>query len=184
MGGHLIATYCRFNSDRSDATDDYTKFPPYVLNRIRKTHETFVRLTRSHADDEFIKIAFFGREASTLKAYALSIGLPENRIELDTDCASIENMVRKIWDGMKNDANPPRIYFVLSNWQWIFIEPLLKLKSDHFKFYFEGALDERLPQVIEAEKKFEKTAKINLKEAKMDKVFDTVGSGISENLKG
>jgi len=185
---HLIVTYCRFNEDdvSNVSADDYSKvFPKYVLNRINKTKETFVRLSESHADDEFMKVLLFGQQAvAGLKRYGASLGLPEERIELDGNCKDIADMVKKIWNRIRSNTNPPRVYFMLSNWQWIFIEPLLSLKDDRFKFYFEGAFDDRSVEEIERDKKLEKVAKIDLKESKLGSILDKVGGSISSNLKG
>jgi hypothetical protein len=185
---HLIVTYCRFSGDAisNASTDDYTKvFPQHVLDRIRKAKEAFVRLSESHADDEYMKVLLFGQQAVVdLKNYALSLELPETRIELDTDCRDIAEMVRKIWKRIGTSVNPPRVYFVLSNWQWIFIESILGLKDEQFRFYFEGAPDYRTADEIEADKKMEKVAKIDLKESKLGSILDKVGGSISSNLKG
>jgi len=185
---HLIVTYCRFNGDdvSNVSADDYSKvFPKYVLNRINKTKETFVRLSESHADDEFMKVLLFGQQAvAGLKKYGASLGLQEEKIELDGDCKDIAEMVKKIWSRIRTNMNPPRAYFVLSNWQWVFIEPLLSLKDEQFKFYFEGAPDYRTSDEIEFDKKMEKVAKIDLKESKLGSILDKVGGSISSNLKG
>ncbi len=185
---HLIATYCRFHGDDqlNMSGDDYSKvFPKHVLNRIKKTKETFVRLSESHADDQFMKVLFFGKQVvSGLNRYAASLGLPEERIELDENCRDIAEMVKKIWNRIKTTTNPPRVYFVLSNWQWAFIEPLLNLKDERFRFFLEGALDDRTAYEIERDKKMEKVAKIDVKESKLGSILDKVGGNISSNLKG
>ena len=185
---HLIVTYCRFNGDNKSnvSADDYSKvFPKHVMSRIKKTKETFARLSDSHADDEFMKVLLFGQQAVVgLQKFAVSLGLPEERIELDGNCKDIAEMVKKVWNRIKTNTNPPRVYFVLSNWQWIFIEPLLSLKDDRFKFYFEGALDDRTIDEIELDKKLEKVAKIDLKESRLGSILDKVGGSISSNLKG
>jgi len=184
---HLIATYCRFHGDDqlNISGDGYPKvFPKHVLNRIKKTKETFVRLSESHADDQFMKVLFFGKQVvSGLKRYAASLGLPEERIELDENCRDIAEMVKKILNRIKT-TNPPRVYFVLSSWQWVFIEPLLNLKDERFRFFFEGALDDRTNYEIEHDKKMEKVAKIDLKESGLASILDKVGGNISSNLKG
>lgn len=185
---HLIVTYCRFKDDNTlnVSVNNYSKvFPRHVLNRINKMKETFVRLSESHADDEFMKVLLFGQQAvSSLKKYTASLGLPEERIEVDSNCKDIAEMVRRIWDRIRTNINPPRVYFVLSNWQWVFIEPLLNLKDENFKFYFEGALDDRTLDEIELDKKLEKVAKIELKESKLGSMLDKVGGTLSSNLKG
>jgi hypothetical protein len=184
---HLIVTYCRFKGDNTSdvSANDYSKmFPNHVLNRIKKAKETFVRLSASHADDEFMKVLLFGQQAVVgLKKYAVGLDLPEDRIEL-ADCKDIAEMTKKIWDRIRTSENPPRVYFVLSNWQWVFIEPLLSIKDEQFKFYFEGAPDYRASDEIELDKKMEKVAKMDLKESKLGSILDKVGGSISSNLKG
>lgn len=185
---HLIATYCRFREDDEVNTflTDYSKiFPKHVLNRIDKAKETYIRLYASHPDKEYIKITFFGHQAiEGLKKYATSIGLPEEKIELDSDCKNIAAMAKKIWERVRSSAVTPRVYFVVSNWQWIFLEPLTSIKDDRYKFYLEGALDERHPDEMELDKKSEKVAKIDLKEGRIASILDKVGGSISSNLKG
>ncbi len=185
---HLIVTYCRFSGDNVSnvSSDDYLRiFPQHVLNRIIKAKETFVRLAESHADDEFMKVMLFGQQAVVgLRNYATSLGLPEERIELDANCKDIAEMVKKVWNRIRTKPNPPRVYFMLSTWQWVFIEPLLTLKDERFKFYFEGAFDGRTSEEIELDKKFEKVAKIALKESKIGSMLDKVGGSVSSNLKG
>lgn len=185
---HLIVTYCRFGGDNvsNASSDDFSKiFPQHVLNRISKAKETFARLVDSHADDEFMKVLLFGQQAAVgLRKYAVSLGLPEEMIELDANCKDIAEMVKKVWNRIRTNANPPRVYFILSNWQWVFIEPLLVLKDERFKFYFEGAFDGRTTDEIEADKKLEKVAKIAIKENKIGSMLDKVGGSVSSNLKG
>ena len=165
---------------------DYSKaFPKHVLNRIDKAKETFVRLSESHADDEFMKVLLFGQQAAVgLKNYAISLSLPDVRLELDANCKDIADMVKKVWNRIRASANPPRVYFILSNWQWVFIEQLLALKDERFKFYFEGSFDGRTTDEIEHDKKLEKAAKIVLKENKIGSILDKVGGSVSSNLKG
>jgi len=185
---HLIVTYCRFKGDNTSnvSADDYSKvFPKHVLNRIDKTKVTFVRLSESHADDEFMKVLLFGQQATIgLKNYAVSLGLPEERIEVDANCKDIAEMVKKLWDRIRTNIIPPRVYFVLSNWQWVFVEPLLSLKDEQLKFFFEGATDDRPTDEIEFDKKLERVAKIELKESKIGSILDKVGGNVSSNLKG
>jgi hypothetical protein len=180
---HIIAVYCRFNNDMKDLSPDYT-FPRHVLNRIKKAMETYARLADSHADDEFIKILLYGTKlAELLKKYAASLGLPEERMEVDY-CNNIEDMVRKLWNRVKNNAEPPRVYFVLSGWQWVFIEPLLAIKDERFKFFFEAALDERRIDEIDFDRRMEKVARIEIKESRLTSILDKLGSNVSENMKG
>ncbi|GEM_PF-1134090 len=185
---HLIVTYCRFGGDNVSnvSSDDYLKiFPQHVLNRVNKAKETFVRLAESHADDEFMKVLLFGQQAVVgLRNYAASLGLPEERIELDANCKDITEMVKKVWNRIRTKPNPPRVYFMLSTWQWVFIEQLLALKDERFKFYFEGAFDGRASEEVELDKKLEKVAKIALKTSKIGSMLDKVGGSVSSNLKG
>lgn len=183
---HLIAVYCRYRDDDEIRNiDDYTQmFPEHVINRIKKASEVFKRIDVSHADSEYTKITFFGEKSiEPLKQYATSIGLPQDKIELD-NCKDIAMMVRKIWDDVKHRDVPPRVYLIASNWQWTFLDQLISVKDERYRFYFEGAVDERHPDEIEKDKKREKVAKIELKESKLTGILDKVGGSVSENLKG
>lgn len=184
---HLVVIYCRFKDDNapSSSADDYSKvFPRHVLNRMKKAKEAFSRLAESHADDEFIKVLLFGAATvNDLKKYAVSLGLPEERIETH-DCRDIADMVKKVWKRIKVSDDPPRVYFVLSNWQWMFIEPLLALKDERFRFYMESAVDDRPSDEIELDKGLEKVAKIELRESRLGGILDKVGSSVGENMKG
>jgi len=93
-------------------------------------------------------------------------------------------MVRKIWNDVKHRDTSPRVYLIASNWQWIFLDQLISVKDERYRFYFEGAVDERHPDEIEKDKKREKVAKIELKESKLTSILDKVGGSVSENLKG
>lgn len=183
---HIVAIYCRFRDDNKiKNTGNYTQmFPEHVINRIKKASEVYSRIKVSHPDHEHTKIIFFGeRSIEPLKQYGKSLGLPEEKISLD-DCKDIATMVKKIWNSVKDDSTPPRVYLVGSNWQWVFLDQLITLKDDRFRFYFEGAVDERHPDEIEKDKKMEKVAKIDVKESKLANILDMVGGSISKNMKG
>jgi len=182
---HLIAIYCRFrDDDRTEGTDNYSRFPEHVINRVDKARDVYSRLTASHPDSEYTRIVFFGQKSiEALKQYGKGIGLPEEKIEL-VDCRDIATMAKKIWSRIKNNNSSARVYFVLSNWQWVFLDPLISVKDDLYKFYFEGAVDERHPNEIELDKKKEKVAKIDLKESKLANILDKVGGSLSDKLKG
>ena len=183
---HIIAVYCRFrDDDKIKNTGDCLQiFPEHVINRIKKADEVYRRINASHADSEYTRIVFFGQKSiAPLKQYGKNIGLPEEKIVLD-DCKDLTTMVKKIWDNVRNSDVPPRVYFVVSNWQWVFLDPLINVKDDRYRFYFEGAVDERHPDEIEKDKKTERVAKIELKEGKLASILDKVGGGLSENLKG
>ncbi|MEM3129244.1 MAG: hypothetical protein QW769_09635 [Nitrososphaerales archaeon] len=159
-------------------------FPEHVINRIKKAHEVYDRINVSHADSEYTRLIFFGqRSIEHLKEYGKSIGLPDNKIDL-SDCKDIASMVQKIWNSVKHSETPPRVYLVASNWQWIFLDMLINIKNDRFRFYFEGAVDERHPDEIEKDKRMERIAKIEMKENRLASILDKVGGSLSENLKG
>ncbi len=183
---HIVAVYCRFHDDdKINNTDNYLQmFPEHVINRIKKANDVYSRITVSHADSEYTRVIFFGQKSvEPLKQYAKSVGLPEEKIDLD-DCKDIATMAKKIWSKVRNNDVPPRVYFVVSNWQWVFLEQLVSVKNDLYRFYFEGAVDERHPDEIEMDKKMEKVAKIELKEGRLANILDKVGGSLSENLKG
>ena len=182
---HIIAIYCRFTyGETENSNNDSQTFPEHVKKRLEKASEVFSRITASHPDSEHMRIIFFGEKSlEALKRYGVSIGFPEDKIELDS-CKDIASMAIKVWNRVRKNATPPRVYFVVSNWQWIFLDSLTGVKDNLFKFYLEGAVDERQPEEIESDKMMEKVAKIDLKENKLAKLLDKVGSVLSENLKG
>jgi hypothetical protein len=183
---HIVAVYCRFrDDDKINNTGNYSQmFPEHVVNRVKKANEVYSRITASHADSDYTRIIFFGQNSiEQLKQYGKSIGLPEEKIDLD-DCKDISTMAKKIWDKVRNSDTLPRVYFVASNWQWVFLEQLTNVKNDLYRFYFEGAVDERHPDEIEMDKKMEKVAKMELKEGRLASILDKVGGSLSENLKG
>ena len=183
---HIIAIYCRFsNDDKIKNTDNYSQmFPEYVINRINKASEVYSRIISSHPDKEYIKIIFFGQKPiELLKNYGMSIGLPEEKIGLD-NCKDISAMAKKIWMTVKDNNATPRVYFIASNWQWIYLVPLISVKDTQYQFYFEGAIDERHPDKIEMDKMMERVTKINLNKNRLANVLDKVGTSLSENLKG
>jgi hypothetical protein len=183
---HKVAIYCRFHDDdKIKDTGNYLQmFPEHVINRIKKAKEVYTRITSSHPDSEYTRIILFGQESiEPLRQYGKSIGLPDEKIDLD-DCSDIATMVKKLWNSVRNNNVPPRVYFVASNWQWVFLDPLISIKDDRYRFYFEGAVDERHPDEIEMDKKMEKVAKIDLKESKLGSMLDKVGGSVSENMKG
>jgi len=182
---HIIAIYCRFHYDETQNSDnDSQTFPEHVKKRLEKASELFSRITASHPDSEHTRIIFFGEKSlEALKRYGKSIGLPEDKIELNS-CKDIAAMAMKVWKRVRKNATPPRVYFVISNWQWTFLDSLTSMKDNIYKFYLEGAVDERQPEEIEMDKKMEKVAKIDLKESKLANLLDKVGSVLSESLKG
>ena len=113
----------------------------------------------------------------------MSIGLPEEKIGLD-NCKDISAMAKKIWMTVKDSNATPRVYFIASNWQWIYLVPLISVKDTQCQFYFEGAIDERHPDKIEMDKMMERVTKINLNKNRLANVLDKVGTSLSENLKG
>lgn len=183
---HIIAVYCRFrDDDKVKNTGDYAEmFPGHVINRIKKASEVYSRIVASHADSEYTKIVFFGQDSiETLKEYANSIGLPTDKIALD-QCKDIATMAKKVWEDVRHLNVPPRVYFVVSNWQWIFLNPLIGTKDERYRFYFEGAVDTRHTSEIDKDKKMEKVAKIDLREGRLASILDKIGGNVSENMKG
>ncbi|MFQ5941404.1 MAG: hypothetical protein ACE5KA_06885 [Nitrososphaerales archaeon] len=183
---HIIAVYCRYRDDyKIKNTGKYLQmFPEHVINRIKKASEVYKRVILSHADSEYTRLVFFGHKSvEPLKQYSRSIGLPAEKIDLD-DCKDIATMAKKIWSRVENNNALPRVYFVVSNWQWIYLDPLTSIKDDRYKFYFEGAIDERHPDEIEMDKEMEKVARIERSESSLARILDKVGADLSENLKG
>jgi hypothetical protein len=183
---HVIAVYCRFrDEDKISSRGNISQmFPEHVMNRIKKAKEVYTRIVDSHADSQYTKIVFFGEKSiDPLKQYAQSLGLPEQKVHL-VNCKDIATMVKKIWNMVRNEESAPRIYFVVSNWQWMYLDQLITLKDERFRFYFEGAVDERHPDEIEMDKRMEKVARIELKQGKLSGILDMVGGSVSQNLKG
>ncbi|GIU70992.1 MAG: hypothetical protein KatS3mg003_0471 [Candidatus Nitrosocaldaceae archaeon] len=166
-----IAVYCKMHNETQNSKET-------IRNIFLKAKELFQRLDSSYADDD-IKILLFGIKDPSI-AYEY---LPKEHIEA-YDCKNIQDMSKKIWNIIRNNEFQSRIYIVLANWQWKYIEPLLKLKHDNYKFFYEGALDPRPLDEINKEKEYEKSAKVKIKQGGLLGLLDTIGSNVSTDLKG
>ena len=161
-----IAVYCKIHN-RSEKADEAKK------SVLRKARELYDRLADSYADDN-IKILLFG---ATDTSY-----LPNDKVEVHY-CNDIQDMSKQILNIVKDNEFQSRVYMVLTNWQWRYIEPLLKLKDENLKFFYEGALDPRSRDEINKEREHEKMAKVKIKRGLLG-FLDTVGSSVSTDLKG
>ncbi len=150
-----------------------------ILNILSKARELFNRLAASYADEKDIRILIFGIEDIN-KAYEY---LPKEQIEA-YECNNIKEMCDKIWKITRDNEFENRIYLVLTNWQWKYVEPLLRLKSARYKFFYEAALDVRGVEEIKREVSYEKIAKIDAKEGRFLRLLDMIGSNVSTDLKG
>lgn len=148
-----------------------------IANILTKTRELFNRLVNSYADDN-IKILLFGIDIGLASQY-----LPTKNIEVH-DCKHIQDMSKQILNMLKDNEFESRVYMVLTNWQWRYIEPLLKLKDSNLKFFYEGALDPRSIDEIEREKEYEKSVIIKRKRGGLLGFLDMLGSNVSTDLKG
>ncbi|MEM4635797.1 MAG: hypothetical protein QXL44_07940, partial [Candidatus Nitrosocaldus sp.] len=77
-----------------------------------------------------------------------------------------------------NAGTSKRVYFVLSNWQWQYIEPLLRLKDQQFRFFFEGALDERGVEEIEVDRRMESIVRLNVENSIVDRLMGILASDL------
>ncbi len=164
-----IVVYCKIHNE-SDKSNDV------IRNILTKARELFNRLANSYADDD-IKILLFG------KAEEASEYLPREKLAV-YDCKHIQDMCKQILDIVKDNEFQSRIYMVLTNWQWKYIEPLLKLKDENLKFFYEGALDPRSRDEINKEREHEKSAKVKMRRGGLLGFLDTLGSNVSTDLKG
>ncbi|MEM2855565.1 MAG: hypothetical protein QW416_00470 [Candidatus Nitrosocaldaceae archaeon] len=163
-----IAVYCKSHKTMSDYT---------ISNILRKAKEVYSRLVSSYTNN--IKILIFGINDIN-KAYEY---LPREMVE-EYDSSNIEEMSNIIWSIIKKNEFQSRVYIIAANWQWKYIEQLLKLKDERYKFFFEGALDARTVDELKIEEKYEKYAKVRLKEKGLLGLLDGIGSNISTDLKG
>ncbi len=145
MEHKYIAVYCKMHNKEDQALE----------NILIKAKELFDRLRSSYADSENIRILIFGID-NIDKAYKY---LPKEYIE-HIECANIYEMGKKIIDIIRDKQFQRRVYIVLLNWQWRYIEPLLRLKNEQFKFFFEGAFDPRSREDIMNEARYERSAKV------------------------
>ncbi|MEM4705241.1 MAG: hypothetical protein QW053_01695 [Candidatus Nitrosocaldus sp.] len=182
MMENIIAVYC--NSSKGINSQD---IPRHIRNRLDTAINLFSRLARSHADESVIRTIFFARSKDEAELYARLSSLPDARVE---DCINIEDMVKKVLamigfyerrnavKDMLNAGTSKRVYFVLSNWQWQYIEPLLRLKDQQFRFFFEGALDERGVEEIEADRRMESIVRLNVENSIVDRLMGILASDL------
>ncbi|MEM2062386.1 MAG: hypothetical protein QW572_05385 [Candidatus Nitrosocaldus sp.] len=189
----IIAVYCNSSNSTTTASSSYEgihspeTIPKHVRNRLDTARNLFSRLARSHTDDSIIKAIIFARSKAEAELYARFSSLPDAKVE---ECINIEHMVEKVLatigfherrkSDSKDASNPTsrRVYFVLSNWQWKYIEPLLRLKDQQFRFFFEGALDERSAEEIEAEKRMESVVRVKVDNSIVDKFMGMLTSDL------
>lgn len=182
---NLIAVYCNSMSS-IEGVNSYETLPRHVRNRLDTARSLFSRLVRSHADDSLIKVIFFARSREEAEFYARLSSLPDAGAD---ECRNIAEMVEKVLrlagfhekgKGEKdNDASiVKRIYFVLSNWQWQYIEPLLRLKDQRFRFFFEGALDDRSIDEIDAERRVESMLRMKAGSSMIERFMDLLASDL------
>ncbi|GBC73506.1 hypothetical protein HRbin04_00909 [archaeon HR04] len=185
---NIIAVYC--NSSNTTSKDINSQdIPRHVRNRLDTASNLFSRLARSHADDSVVRTIFFARSKDEAELYARLSSLPDARVE---ECINIEDMVKKVLatvgfyerrkdkagKEMLNISTSKRVYFVLSNWQWQYIEPLLRLKDQQFRFFFEGALDERGVEEIEADRRMESVIKLKVENSIVDRFMGILASDL------
>ena len=163
-----IVVYCKIHNESEKASE-------VRANILRKARELYDRLASSYADDS-IKILLFGIDIDTQY-------LPREKVK-HYNCKNIQDMSNQILDIVKDNEFQSRVYMVMTNWQWRYIEPLLKLKNENLKFFYEGALDPRSRDEISKEKEYEKSAKVKIKRRGLLGFLDTLGSNVSTDLKG
>ncbi|MFN4336591.1 MAG: hypothetical protein ACK4FV_03280 [Candidatus Nitrosocaldus sp.] len=188
---NIIVIYC---NSASSVTSSYEgihppeTIPKHIRNRLDTARSLFSRLAKSHVDDSIIKTIIFARSKTEAELYAKLSSLPDAKVE---ECTNIGDMVEKVLaiigfyrrrKGNSKDANSTglRVYFVLSNWQWQYIEPLLRLKDQQFRFFFEGALDERGVEEIDKERRMESVVSVRVENSIVDRFM----SMLTSDLKG
>jgi hypothetical protein len=165
-----IVVYCKMHIKKDNIA---------LENILLKAKELFERLRASYADEENIRILIFGLDDID-KAYNY---LPKEQIEY-FDCKNIYGMCAKIISIINDKEFQRRVYLVLLNWQWRYIEPLLRVKHEQFKFFFEGVFDPRSREDIMNEINYEKVAKIKLKDRSLLSALEGLAGNLSTDLKG
>ncbi len=171
----IIAVYCNHIDERCN------DIPKHIMNRLSLADKLYRRLVASYADESLIKVMLFGRKSAIemcSKATSMNVSIHE--------CNSIADMASIIMDSIKGDKHVDdvvRVYFVLSDWQWVYIEPLLRLKDSNARFFFEGASDERSVQDINAERRLESIVKVQGKGG-LNALIDKVMSTLASDMKG
>jgi hypothetical protein len=172
----IIAVYCNHIDER------YNDIPKHIMNRLSLADKLYRRLVASYADESLIKVMLFGSKSAIemcSKATSMKVSIHE--------CNSIADMASIIMGSLKGDKHTDgdvvRVYFVLSDWQWVYIEPLLRLKDSNARFFFEGASDERSAQDINAERRLESIVKVKGKRG-LNALIDKVMSTLASDMKG
>ncbi|MCS6768444.1 MAG: hypothetical protein RMJ59_06635 [Candidatus Nitrosocaldus sp.] len=176
---NVIAVYCR--SSEGVSTDG--AIPRHVMNRLDTAKNLLSRLVRSHADDSLIKVILFAGRREEGEHYARL--LPHEGVGVE-ECSNIADMAEKVltmigfYSKGRDEGNyaAKRVYFVLSNWQWQYIEPLLRLKDERVRFFFEGALDERSVEEIEAEMRMEGKVRLRVENSFVDRLMGMLTSDL------
>ncbi len=167
----VIAVYCNY------IDKGINSIPEHIVNRLNTADKLYRRLIASYADESLVKVMLFGSRNS--------IEMCKSAINMDAsmeECSNIADMTSIIMDNVINegeDISSKRVYFVLSNWQWVYVEPLLRLKDSSVRFFFEGAVDDRNMKDINAERRLESVVKIKGKRglsALIDKAMGTLAS--------
>jgi len=161
----VVAVYCNYLND-GDA------IPSHIMNRLTLAEKVYARLSKSYPSDTHtpIRIILFGsNEALRLCSSIMSINV--DTMEAD----SIDDMYARVNEMIESKVC--RVYLILSNWQWVYVEPLLRLKDSNVRYFFEGAVDERSIQEIVKEKSKESIVKVKGRRginALVDKVMNTL----------
>ena len=148
-----------------------------IINRLDKAKQVYDRLLASYADED-IKVLIFGADNIIKNKADKMFNNPSYY-----DCKNIADMCNKIFNIIRDNRFQSRVYFVLSSWQWHYIEPLLRFKHEHYKFFYEGAFDPRDVKDINHDKAYEKVAKVKVKVNPFANMLDLVGSSISTDMK-
>ncbi len=189
MMENIIVIYCNSASSVTSSHEGIhpqETIPKHIRNRLDTAKNLSSRLARSHVDDNMIKTIIFARSKAEAELYARLSSLPDANVE---ECTNIGDMVEKVLatigfyergKGSSNNSNSTgrRVYFVLSNWQWQYIEPLLRLKDQRFRFFFEGALDERGVEEIENERRMENVVRVKAENSIIDRFMGMLTSDL------
>jgi hypothetical protein len=160
----IVAVYCNYLNDAI--------IPRHIMNRLTLAEKVYARLAKSYPSDTPtpIKIVLFGsNEALRLCSSIMSINV--DTVEAD----SIEDMYARV-DEITEDK-VCNVYLILSNWQWVYVEPLLRMKDSKVRYFFEGAVDERSMQEIVEEKSKESIVRVKGRggiNALVDRIMNTL----------
>ncbi len=176
MDKSIIAVYCNY------IDEGINSLPEHIVNRLNIADRLYRRLVASYADDSLIKVMLFGNKNAIVCKNAMHIDASMEECSNIADMASII-MNDLIEEGDDVSIGSNRIYFVLSNWQWVYVEPLLKLKDSNVKFFFEGAVDDRSMKYIDAERRLEHVVKVKGKRGLSALIDKTMGT-LATDMKG